>query len=123
MTYFICLINKVCLIEIVCLIKKTRFKQILFRQLLYLLLWIRIPYKKWSSPESQQKSLKYSIWVHSQKCQNDLILFQEKPFSITVIQVSNTTTGAEEVEGNWFYENFQELLELTPKGVGEKMSF
>ena len=59
--------------------KKRRFKQILFRQLLYLLLWIRIPYKKWSSPESQQKSLKYSIWVHSQKCQNVLVLFQEKP--------------------------------------------
>ena len=45
----------------------------------HLLLWIRIPYKKWSSPESQQKSLKYSIWVHSQKCQNVLVLFQEKP--------------------------------------------
>ena len=33
----------------------------------YLLLWARIPWKKWSSPHSQQKSLKCSTWVQSQK--------------------------------------------------------
>ena len=34
-----------------------------FRWSLYLLLWARIPYKKWSSPHSQQKSPKCSSWV------------------------------------------------------------
>ena len=41
--------------------------------------------------------------------------FQSKPFSITVIQVCATTSNAEEAEVEWFYEDLQELLELTPK--------
>ena len=41
----------------------------------YLLLWARIPYKKWSSHHSQQKSPKCSTWMQSQKQQNDLCLF------------------------------------------------
>ena len=41
--------------------------------------------------------------------------FQGKPFSITVIQVYASTTNAEEVEVEWFYEDLQDLLELTPK--------
>ena len=41
----------------------------------YLLLWARIPYKKWSSHHSQQKSVKCSAWMQSQKQQNDLCLF------------------------------------------------
>ena len=40
-----------------------------------LLLWARIPYKKWSGPQSQQESLKYRTWVQSQKQQNDLCSF------------------------------------------------
>ena len=39
--------------------------------------------------------------------------FQGKPFSITVIQVYAPTTNAEEAE--LFYEDLQDLLELTPK--------
>ena len=42
------------------------------------------------------------------------VLFQGKPFSITVIQVYTPTTNAEEVEVEWFYEYLQDLLELTP---------
>ena len=38
--------------------------------------------------------------------------FQGKPLSITVIQVEAPTTNAEEAE--WFYEELQDLLELTP---------
>ena len=38
--------------------------------------------------------------------------FQGKPFNITVIQVYAPTSNAEEVE--WFYEDLQDLLELTP---------
>ena len=38
-----------------------------------------------------------------------------KPFNITVIQVYASTTNAEEVEVEWFHEDLQDLLELTPK--------
>ena len=43
------------------------------------------------------------------------IHFQGKPFNITVIQVHAPTTNAEEAEVEWFYEDLQDLLELTPK--------
>ena len=41
--------------------------------------------------------------------------FQGKPFNITVIQVYVPTSNAEEAEVEWFYEDLQYLLELTPK--------
>ena len=41
--------------------------------------------------------------------------FQGKPFNITVIQVYAPTTNAEEAEVEWFYEDLQELLEVTSK--------
>ena len=41
--------------------------------------------------------------------------FQGKPFNITVIQVYALNSNAEEAEGEWFYEDLQDLLELTPK--------
>ena len=41
--------------------------------------------------------------------------FQGKPFNITVIQVYSLTSNAEEAEVEWFYEDLQDLLELTPK--------
>ena len=40
---------------------------------------------------------------------------QGKPFSIIVIQVYAPTSNAEEAEGEWFYEDLQDLSELTPK--------
>ena len=40
--------------------------------------------------------------------------FQGKPFNITVIQVYVPTSNAEEAEVKWFYEELQDLLELTP---------
>ena len=42
------------------------------------------------------------------------VCFQGKPFSITVIQVYASTRNAEEAEVEWFYEDLQDLLELTP---------
>ena len=42
------------------------------------------------------------------------VLFQGKPFNITVIQVYAPTSNAEEVEVEQFYEEIQDLLELTP---------
>ena len=43
------------------------------------------------------------------------VRFQGKPFNITVIQVCTPTSNAEEAEVEWFYEDLQDLLELTPK--------
>ena len=45
------------------------------------------------------------IWVH----------LQGKPFNIRVIQVYAPISNAEEAEVEWFYEDLQDLLELTPK--------
>ena len=47
------------------------------------------------------------------------VRFQGKPFSITVILVYVPTTNSEEAEVEQFYENLQDLLELTPN----KLSF
>jgi len=41
--------------------------------------------------------------------------FQDKPFSITVIQVYALTSKAEEAEVEWFYEDLHDLQELTPR--------
>ena len=43
------------------------------------------------------------------------VLFQGKPFSITVIQVYAPTTNAKEADVEWFYVDLPDLLELTPK--------
>ena len=52
---------------------------------------------------------------------NDRVIsfrFQGKPFNITVIQVYDPTSNAEEAEVEWFYEELQDLLEHP-----EKLSF
>ena len=54
--------------------------------------------------------------MQSQKRQNDLCSF---PFNITVIQVYTLTSNAEEAEVEQFYEDLQDLLELTAE---KKMS-
>ena len=43
------------------------------------------------------------------------VCFQGKPFNITVIQVYALTSSAEEAEVERFYEDIQDLLELTPQ--------
>ena len=40
---------------------------------------------------------------------------QGKPFNIMVIQVYALTSNSEEAEVEWFYEDLQDLLELTPQ--------
>ena len=57
----------------------------------------------------------WSIWMQSQKWQNDLCSFPRQTNNITVIQVYAPTSNAQEAEIESFYENLQELLELTPK--------
>ena len=41
--------------------------------------------------------------------------FQGKPFNVTVIQVYALTSNSEEADVEWFYEDLQDLLELTPQ--------
>ena len=52
-------------------------------------------------------------------CRMISVRFQSKSFNITVIQVYAPTSNAEEAEVEWFCEDLQDLLELTP----QKMSF
>ena len=63
---------------------------------------------------TDNKIQKCSTWVQSQKRMIS-VCFQGKPFSITVIQVYAPTSNAEEAEVEQFYEDLQDLLELTPK--------
>ena len=43
------------------------------------------------------------------------VRFEGKPFNITVVQVYAPISNDEEAEVEWFYEDRQQLLELTPK--------
>ena len=52
--------------------------------------------------------------MQSQKRQNISLRFQEKTFNITIIQLYAPTNKAEEAEVEWFYEDLQNLLEVTP---------
>ena len=70
---------------------------------------------KRNSQHSQQKSLKCSTWGQSQKRHNDLCSCPRQTIHITVIQVYASTSNAEEAEVERFYEDLQDLLELTPK--------
>ena len=62
---------------------------------------------------SEKKSLKCSTWVQSQKL--IFVRFQGKPFNIMVNQLCAPSSNAEEAEVERFYEDLQDLLELTPK--------
>ena len=61
------------------------------------------------------KSPKCSSWVQSQKWQNDLCSFPRQTIPYHKIQVYAPTSNAEETEVEWFYEDLQGLLELTPQ--------
>jgi exonuclease III len=74
-----------------------------------------MPWKKWSSHHSQQKSLKCSAWMHLTSDRMISVRFQGKPFSITVIQVYSPTSNAEEAEVEWSYGDLRDLLELICK--------
>ena len=50
------------------------------------------------------------------------VRFKGKPFNITVIQVYAPTSNAEEAEVEWFYEDLQEPLELTPSENSKKQN-
>ena len=67
-----------------------------------------------------KKSPKCSTWMQSQKWQNDICPFPRQIIQYhgnpsLVIQVYAPNSNAEEAEFEWFYEDLQDLLELTPK--------
>ena len=64
-----------------------------------------------------QYLFKKYVWYQRQ---NDLCSFPRQTIHMIVIQVYAPTTNAEEAEVEWFGEELQDLLELTPK---KKMSF
>ena len=45
------------------------------------------------------------------------VCFQGKSFNITIIQVYAPITNAKEAEAEWFYEDLQDLIKLTPKKI------
>ena len=82
---------------------------------MYLLLQTGIPRKKWSSHHGQQRVRNAVLGCNLKNDRMISVHFQGKPFNITVIQVYAPTSKAEEAEVEWFYEDLQDLLELTPK--------
>ena len=68
-----------------------------------------------SSHYGQQESPKCSTWMQSQNDRMISVCFQGKPFNITAIQAYAPTSDTEEVEVEWFCEDLQDLLELTPQ--------
>ena len=74
-----------------------------------------IPQKKWSSHHGQQKSPKAVLRCNLKNDRMISVRLQGKPFNITVIQVYAPNRNAEETEVERFYEDLQDLLELTPK--------
>ena len=61
------------------------------------------------------KSPKCSTWCSLKNDRMISVCFQGKPFNITVIQLYAPTSNNEEAEVERFYEDLQDLLELTPK--------
>ena len=55
------------------------------------------------------------LWFNLKNNRMISVHYQGKPFNITVIQVYDPTSNTEEAEVEWFYEDLQDLLELTPK--------
>ena len=62
-------------------------------------------------------------WVQSKKWQNDLNLFPNNPFNITVIKTDAPSTNAEEAQVDQFCEDLQDLLEQIQKKKKKKCLF
>ena len=59
--------------------------------------------------------LKCSTWVQSQIDRMISVHFRDKPFNITIMQVYSPNSNAKEAEVEWFCEELQDHLELTPE--------
>ena len=69
----------------------------------------------WSSHHGQQRVRNAVLGCNLKNERMISVRFQGKPFNITVIQAYTPTSNAEETEVEWFYEDLQDLLELTTK--------
>ena len=69
---------------------------------------------QWSRSQSQKRVQNAVLGCNLKNDRMISVHFQGKPFNITVIQVCAPTSNAEETEIEWFYENLQDFLELTP---------
>ena len=75
----------------------------------------RNPSEEMEWPSWSTKESKCSTWMQSQNDRMISVCFQGKPFNTTVIQVYAPTSNTEEAEVERFYEDLQDLLELTHK--------
>ena len=69
----------------------------------------------WAPPVLYSNFLLSIYFTHGNLKNEEWSLFQGKPFSITAIQVYAPTSNTEDAEVEWFYEDPQDLWELTPK--------
>ena len=74
-----------------------------------------IPYKKWSSHHGQKRVQNAVLGCNLKNDRMISVHFQGEPFNITVMQAYASTSNSEEAEIEWFYEDLQDLLELTPQ--------
>ena len=75
----------------------------------------RNPLEEWSSHHGQQKIQNAVLGCNLKTDRMISVPFQGKPFNITIIQVHAPVTKAKEAEVERFYEDLQDLLELTPQ--------
>ena len=68
---------------------------------------------KWSSRQGQQKNLKRSTWMQSQKRQNDLCSFPRQTIQYHGNPAYAPISNTEEAEVEQFYDDLQDFLELT----------
>ena len=72
------------------------------------------PQKKWSSHHINKRVQNAVLGCNLKNDRMISVRFQRKPFNITVIQVYVLTSSAKEPEAERFFEDLQDLLELTP---------
>ena len=81
---------------------------------LYPLLWAAIPRKNGVAIMVNKRLQNVVLGCYLKNHRMISVHFRGKPFNITVIQVYAPTSNAEEAEVEQFYEDMQDLLELTP---------
>ena len=81
---------------------------------IYILLRAGIPQKKWNTIIVNKRVQNAVFGCYPKNDRMISVRFRGKPFNITVIQVYAPTSNAEEAEVEQFYEDLQDLLELTP---------